>query len=747
MATQLRKHRRRKSPHVHRDGFLAGETGDVAGDAGVYRAQAVPLKLREFNDSLEIIGGFYLAYPARDAAKIRKRVAQNKPDQRVIRIVGSEVLREQTIGFRAVEIVRIDDRKRLANDLGGHQDRVCRPPRLGAAGGRDETLGQLESVNLTQLGRIASLGEQRAAAVSERDQALAQLGEVNLVQQERLAALTAERDTLSAAQRAAKVKLEQTGAVHRQEIEALNAEHAGKSKALIALQADREQALRERDEAIALNARARDNHKRQLDALTEERDTIIEERDRALVRLERSSDSHKGDVGALALRSDSLRSEITAMGEKLKRSTAEQEELLSRLERLKDSNKKQVAELANERFTIVEERDKALIRLEKAEQEVAEIKATIEKERDYYLKEREKTFAVLDETRKARKEMESLLEENSPLAQELADAEKMLRGIAGDGAKSETVVRLGQLLAGLRSKLLRARQSTGEVAQLASLQLTPAEKLLSRHKYEVSGETPVDSATAVLRVRDVNIDRVVAMKVAGDNPDSRAAAIDQLIAEAQMIGRLEHPNIQSIHELSVDPKGRAFYTAKLMKGSSLTKILEDLKAKKNSAIVRFDLKRLLTVFHSVCDAVAFAHSEGIAHGHLSAQSVHVGEFGEVLVTGWEQAKTIRHENLGTYEADVRVDLAGLGELLFHILTLTPPVAGETKPQVKPAPGWKVPKGLWALMLRVLRDRAASAYPRVAQMQTEVEDFRDELGPRGGRASAFDLVKQTVEKWR
>ena len=82
-----------------------------------------------------------------------------------------------------------------------------------------------------------------------------------------------------------------------------------------------------------------------------------------------------------------------------------------------------------------------------------------------------------------------------------------------------------------------------------------------------------------------------------------------------------------------------------------------------------------------------------------------------------------------------------------MLTLTPPVPGEKKPKVKLASSWKVPKGLWKLTLRILRDRGATAYPRVAQLQTDVEDFRDDLGPRGGRASAFDRVKQTLQRWK
>ena len=183
-----------------------------------------------------------------------------------------------------------------------------------------------------------------------------------------------------------------------------------------------------------------------------------------------------------------------------------------------------------------------------------------------------------------------------------------------------------------------------------------------------------------------------------------------------------------------------------MKGSSLAKILDDLRAKKSSVITHFDLKRLLTIFHGVCDALAFAHAEHIAHGQLNAEHIHVGDFGEVLVTGWEKAKKIRQENIGTYEADVRSDIAGLGDLLHHILTLNAPVTGD-KTNMQPHTGWKVPKGLWLMAQKIRGNRGATAYPRVTKMQTEVEDFRDELGPRGGRATAFDAIKQSVQQWR
>ena len=80
-----------------------------------------------------------------------------------------------------------------------------------------------------------------------------------------------------------------------------------------------------------------------------------------------------------------------------------------------------------------------------------------------------------------------------------------------------------------------------------------------------------------------------------------------------------------------------------------------------------------------------------------------------------------------------------------MLTLTAPRGDEKK--AVPSSSWKLPKALWTLTQQIRANRGASAYPRVAKLQLEVEDFRDELGARGGRATAFDVLKQSVQKWQ
>ena len=464
------------------------------------------------------------------------------------------------------------------------------------------------------------------------------------------------------------------------------------------------------------------------------------------MKLETISNNREGDLAGLAEINAKHKEELAGMVTQLKKTASERDELIARLDRLKESHKSQIDEVVRERLNVIEERDKATVRLEKAREDLSTSEANFDTERQYLIKERDKVFAQLDETRKAQKALEQTLDENSPLAQELAVAEKTWRAL-DTGKNKEAAAKLDKLFGSLRARLRGSQQQVTEVSKLESFKLTPAEKLLARHKYELGSEISRDKSIVLYRAKDMNISREVTMKLVGDDAASRDAAIAQLIAEAQMIGRLEHPNIQPLHELSVDDSGRAFYTAKPMKGSTLAKILDDLRAKKSSALVAFDLKKILSTFHGVCDAVAFAHSEGIVHGRLSAEHIQMGDYGEVLVTGWEMGRKIREGNVNHYEADVRVDIAALGDLLYHILTLTPPAADKKEVASAPHANWKMPKGLWTLTQQIRSNRGATAYPRVAKLQTEVEDFRDELGPRGGRASAFDVLKQSVQKWQ
>ena len=138
----------------------------------------------------------------------------------------------------------------------------------------------------------------------------------------------------------------------------------------------------------------------------------------------------------------------------------------------------------------------------------------------------------------------------------------------------------------------------------------------------------------VLRARDANIRRTVAMKVILPEKQRSEKNMLRFIEEAQVTGQLEHPGIVPIYELGVNAQGQVFYTMKLVKGATLKEVLAGLAKREEEAVRRYPLSQLLTIFQKVCDALAFAHAKGVVHRDLKPDNIMVGEFGETLVLDW-----------------------------------------------------------------------------------------------------------------
>ena len=244
-------------------------------------------------------------------------------------------------------------------------------------------------------------------------------------------------------------------------------------------------------------------------------------------------------------------------------------------------------------------------------------------------------------------------------------------------------------------------------------------------RYEVKGRLGRGGMGAVFEAYDRALERAVAVKV-----------MDRPGLEAKVLAHLEHPGIVPVHDAGTLPDGRTFYVMKRVRGARLSEAL----AAGVSTAQRLDL------FLRICEAVAFAHAQGVFHRDLKPENVMLGPFGEVLVMDWGIAARAEatadngviagtpgymspEQAAGSAAVDARVDVFGLGALLAAIL---------------PAP---VPRPLAAIADRACAPDPAARYPNVEALAKEIERFREGKPVDAYRESVLERLARLYNRYQ
>ena len=176
----------------------------------------------------------------------------------------------------------------------------------------------------------------------------------------------------------------------------------------------------------------------------------------------------------------------------------------------------------------------------------------------------------------------------------------------------------------------------------------------SDSRYRLDGEIARGGMGAIIKGRDTDLGRDLAIKVLLDSHKDKPEVIQRFVEEAQIGGQLQHPGIAPVYELGQFADQRPFFSMKLVKGDTLSKLLS------NRDDPAADRGKLIGVFEQVCQTMAYAHSRGVIHRDLKPANIMVGAFGEVQVMDWGLAKVLscwwsgRREN-GSQEAKRRDD--------------------------------------------------------------------------------------------
>ncbi|MBE6381024.1 MAG: hypothetical protein E7047_08855 [Lentisphaerae bacterium] len=164
---------------------------------------------------------------------------------------------------------------------------------------------------------------------------------------------------------------------------------------------------------------------------------------------------------------------------------------------------------------------------------------------------------------------------------------------------------------------------------------------------------------AVFSARDPVLHREIAIKILRPAYRNQLNYVTSFIREARITAQIDHPNVIPVHQLGMFDDAGTYFTMKRIQGVTLANILRKLKEGNAEQQKVYTRQRLLEIFVSVCNGVAFAHSKGIIHRDLKPANIMVGDYGEVFIADWGLA--IYREENDNSSAKRKIELGVLPE--------------------------------------------------------------------------------------
>jgi CHASE2 domain-containing sensor protein len=256
-------------------------------------------------------------------------------------------------------------------------------------------------------------------------------------------------------------------------------------------------------------------------------------------------------------------------------------------------------------------------------------------------------------------------------------------------------------------------------------------------RYEIEKELGRGAMGTVFLGKDPKINRFVAIKTLhldGADPEMIAAVKERFFREAESAGRLNHPNIVTIHDAGEEQE-LGYIAMEVLDG-------KDLKewCRKDMLL---PVKQVLGIVADVAEALDYAHSQDVVHRDIKPANIMMQKDGTVKVTDFgiaritTSSKTQTGVMLGTpsymspeqitsTKVDGRADIFSLGVVLFEMLTGEKPfqsdnaatlmfqIAKEPHPSIlKVRPD--LPAACEAIIDKALQKDAAQRYQRAMEM--------------------------------
>lgn len=235
---------------------------------------------------------------------------------------------------------------------------------------------------------------------------------------------------------------------------------------------------------------------------------------------------------------------------------------------------------------------------------------------------------------------------------------------------------------------------------------------------------------AVYHVRQPDLDREVAVKLLPIEASRDERQVERFRREARTLAKLKHPGIVALHEAGMTPAGHFFFVMEYIDGHPLSDLIAQGK---------MDVPRAIDIVRQVCDALAYAHGQGVVHRDIKPSNILIDALGQAKVADfglahWDKAETegaLSLSRTGMFmgtpaytapeqardatKVDHRADIYSLGVLLYELLT------GELPRGVFQPPSRKAGTDahLDNVVQRALQERPEDRYQAASELKQDV----------------------------
>lgn len=276
---------------------------------------------------------------------------------------------------------------------------------------------------------------------------------------------------------------------------------------------------------------------------------------------------------------------------------------------------------------------------------------------------------------------------------------------------------------------------------------SPVASLPAVPGYEILGELGRGGMGVVFQARDLQLERLVALKMILPGHDLSATRLERFLTEARAVARFQHPHLVQIYEIGAHD-GKPYFSMEFLEGGSLSGKLKGTPQPAAEAAA---------LLETLARAVDYAHQKGIVHRDLKPANILLMADGTPKIADFGLAKQLDQEAAGqTQEGGIvgtpaymapeqawgqtsgigpGADIYALGALLYELLTGRPPFQAANKWQTvelvrnqEPVPPRRlvpqVPRDLELICLKCLNKDVGQRFAGARDLAEELRRFQE-----------------------